>query len=125
MTTLDTAEIRRKTAELLRQRGWVKDEHLADSAHPTECRLCLVEAIGQAAGLPPLSLSTANKRAALLEPAYRGQYRAVRHTIAELAVALGWLETSTQGPMYWLLNWNDAADRSVDDVLSVLEGQAV
>jgi hypothetical protein len=125
MTMLDTAAIRRKTAELLRQRGWIKDDYLADSAHPTECRLCMVEGIGQAAGLPPLSLMNASRRVAMQnDPALTEQYQAVVNTIVELAAALGQPNTSTQTPMDWLLDWNDDTARTVDEVLAALEGQA-
>ncbi|MEV0313571.1 DUF6197 family protein [Nonomuraea fuscirosea] len=126
MTTVDTAAIRRKTAELLRQRGWIKDDYLANSAHPTECRLCMVEGIGQAAGLPPLSLWNASTRAALQNnPGLVDRYQAVTDTITELATSLGQPKTSSQTPMDWLLDWNDDAARTVEEVLAALEGQAV
>ncbi|MER7365963.1 DUF6197 family protein [Nonomuraea wenchangensis] len=126
MATLDTAEIRRKTAELLRQRGWIRDDYLADSGTPTEGKLCMVEAIGQAAGLPPLSLVNGSRRVAMQnDPALHEQYQAVINTVIELATALGQPKTSIQTPMDWLLDWNDDTARTVDEVLAALEGQAV
>ncbi|WP_431928645.1 DUF6197 family protein [Nonomuraea jabiensis] len=126
MTALDTAEIRRKTAELLRQRGWIRDDYIADSGSPMECKLCMVEAIGQAAGLPPLSLCNARRRAAMQhDPVLKEQYQAMINTIIELATALGQPKTSIQTPMDWLLDWNDDAARTVEEVLAALEGQAV
>ncbi|MEU6783431.1 hypothetical protein ABZ912_29910 [Nonomuraea angiospora] len=122
MTTLDTATIRRNTADILRQRGWIKDDYLADLGNPGRCSLCLVEAIGQAAGLPPLALSLGSRpRVQEANPNLSDQFAAADDTIDELATALGRKPSNVQPSRDWLMDWNDEDGRIFDDVLAALE----
>ncbi|MEQ4717871.1 hypothetical protein [Nonomuraea sp. B19D2] len=123
MTTLDTDTIRRNTAEILRQCGWIKDDYLADSGNPGRCSLCLVEAIGQAVGLPPLALSLGSRpRMQEANPDLADQFAAADDAIDELAAALGRKPSNVQPSKDWLMDWNDDEGRTFDDVLAALEG---
>jgi hypothetical protein len=120
--TLDTATIRRTTADILRQRGWIKDDYLADSGDLGRCSLCLVEAIGQAVGLPPLALSLGSRRRMQeANPNLADQFAAADDTIDELAAALGRKPSNVQPPRDWLMDWNDDEGRIFDHVLAALE----
>ncbi|MGR6915381.1 DUF6197 family protein [[Actinomadura] parvosata] len=122
MTEPDTATIRRTAAGILRQRGWIKDDYLADSGNPDRCSLCLVEAIGQAVGLPPLALGLGSRRRMQeANPNFADQFAAADDTIDELATALGRKPSNVQSPKEWLLDWNDDEGRTFDEVIAALE----
>ncbi|TYB71174.1 hypothetical protein FXF51_01690 [Nonomuraea sp. PA05] len=127
ITTTDVTDvtpdmIRPKAQAVLRRDGWIQDNY-ADR-RTGKRGVCLVEAIGRAAGLPPFTL--ARKKLRRADAHLHPQWEAAHNLIDELATHLGRdPENDELTPRWWLTQWNDWCDRTPEQVLAALEPPAV
>ncbi|MEV0313572.1 DUF6197 family protein [Nonomuraea fuscirosea] len=123
MTTLTTvpskAQIRAGAADLLKTGGWIQGKYYSDNGKTTG--VCLVAAIGLAAGLPATALASLKPGTA--DADYLARWAAAQDLCDEIAAALG-RPAHEMAPTRWLSFWNDKPHTTLDHALGALEGQA-
>ncbi|MEV6033613.1 hypothetical protein AB0L65_20830 [Nonomuraea sp. NPDC052116] len=116
--------LRRDAAATLRQLGWIQGDYIKKRGFlPRHVRpVCMVEAIGRAAGLPPAALGRAKRPS---DPDMAEKWDTAQDLIGEISTFLGRNPQSAGlTPRAWLTNWNDRKGRALDEVLAALEGEA-
>ncbi|MFI9553680.1 DUF6197 family protein [Nonomuraea endophytica] len=120
MTTLDHHTIRKDAADTLRRLGWHQGNYIAKGPARTRSyrSVCMVEALGRAAGLPPAALGRSKCPAENMIV----QWNAAQDLMIEIAAALGYDPGRGLNPRGFLTNWNDTKGRTFGEVLGALEG---
>ncbi|MFI7641877.1 hypothetical protein [Nonomuraea sp. NPDC049400] len=118
---LEPEDICREAHGILRRLGWTQMHYVSSHGPPHQGKVCLVEAISRAAGLPPEAMMPgARARVQHADPAAAARYRAVDRTLDVLAEKLGRDEQDNLSAQKWLMNWNDAGGRMCEEVLAAL-----
>ena len=94
LQTITDTEVRRRAAEIIRERGWCQGLYSNEDG-----QVCMVGALYVASGLPP-----------------HGQ---LNHLPTDSAARSMGYENCDEA-----ISWNDAPDRTVDQVLALLAGEA-
>ncbi|MEV1170819.1 hypothetical protein [Nonomuraea sp. NPDC049784] len=119
---LEPSRLCREAIGILRRLGWTQMHYVSGDGPPHQGKVCLVEAISRATGLPPKAMMPgARARVQHADPAAAAKYRAVDNTLEVLAEKLGRDgQQDNLSAQKWLMNWNDAGGRIREEVLAAL-----
>lgn len=106
------SEVLHESADIIERQGWTKGNGMT----PGEGPKCLMGAIGQAIGAPVMDMRPIFDRSCF-------SYAAVERHPAHIAVAEHIDDAIASA--WGMFHWNDAEDRTAEDVIGVLRAAAV
>lgn len=119
LTVPSVTQIRAGAAAMLKRGGWIKGDYYSNTGKDTG--VCLVAAIGLAAGLPATAL--ASLKPGTQDADYLARWNVAQQVCAEIAEELG-RPAHEMAATRWLSFWNDRPATTFGEVLAALEGKA-